>query len=76
MDIFQLTCLIHGPGNSSDECKVLNYFGNKYSIGGPFKEHRWYPTTNKKFGKKQEVNGIFQQSVDEIILQENWKIKN
>ena len=27
----KLTCLIHCIGNSSDECKVLGYFGSKYS---------------------------------------------
>ena len=26
-DRSQLTCLIHGTGNSSDECKVINNFG-------------------------------------------------
>ena len=27
----KLTCLIHGPGHSPDECKVLNDFGSKYT---------------------------------------------
>ena len=36
--LLQLTCLIHGPGHSSDEYKVLNYFGTKYSKVSPFKE--------------------------------------
>ena len=30
-DISKLTCLIHGPGHSSDEFKVLGDFGSKYS---------------------------------------------
>ena len=29
-DRSKLTCLIHGPGHSSDECKVLVEFGFKY----------------------------------------------
>ena len=32
-DRSQLTCLIHVPGHSLDEFKVLNDFGNNYSIG-------------------------------------------
>ena len=28
-DRSQLSCLIHGPGNSSDECKVLIFFVSK-----------------------------------------------
>ena len=42
--ISQLTCLITGPGHSSYECKVLNHFGTKYTIGGTFKERRKEPT--------------------------------
>ena len=30
-DRSKLTCLIHGPGNSSDECKVLGYLSSKCS---------------------------------------------
>ena len=33
------TCLIHGPGYSSDECKVLGDFGAKYAKGKPTKDH-------------------------------------
>ena len=29
-DILELTFIIHGPGDSSDECKVLVDFGYKY----------------------------------------------
>ena len=29
-DRSKLTCIIHGPGNSSDECKMLGDFGYKY----------------------------------------------
>ena len=31
------TCLIHGPGHSSDECKVLVYVGSKYAEAVPAK---------------------------------------
>ena len=36
--LYKLTCLIFFPGNSSDKCKVLNYFGSKYTKGRNFKE--------------------------------------
>ena len=32
------TCLAHGPGHSSDECKVLGDFGYKYSKIRPIKD--------------------------------------
>ena len=38
-DISKLTCLIHGPGHSSYECKVLGNFGSKYSKRRPTKYH-------------------------------------
>ena len=69
IEISQLTCLIHGPGHSSDECKVLDNFGTKYAKCRPFKESRVNPTTKKKYKKKQQVNSIVQQLVDYIILQ-------
>ena len=69
-DVSQLTCLIHGPVHISYEFKVKNYFGNEYSKGGPFKERSQEPTTKKDFGMNQQVNSIFQKTVDEIILQE------
>ena len=33
------TCLIHGLGNTSDECKVLEYFDANYAKGKPNKYH-------------------------------------
>ena len=39
-DRSQLSCLIHGPGHSSDECKVLGFFGTKYAKGEPTKDCR------------------------------------
>ena len=33
------TCLIHGPGHYSDECKVLGDFGTNYSNSKPTKYH-------------------------------------
>ena len=46
----KLTCLIHVPGNSSDEYKILGDFGNKYDKVGPTKDHGHEPEIKKKFG--------------------------
>ena len=46
-DISKLTCLIHGPGNSSDECEVLDEFGTKNSKGRPAKYLRQELATRK-----------------------------
>ena len=37
-DRSKLTCIIHGPGTSSDECKVLRNFGSEYSKRRPAKD--------------------------------------
>ena len=39
-------CLIHGPGNSSDECKILGDFGAKFSKGNPTKYRGNNPVTS------------------------------
>ena len=68
-DILRLTCIIHGPGNSSDECKVLVDFGTMYDKGSPTKDCRQEPASKKYFGRRQENNTILQHAVSEIILQ-------
>ena len=52
-------------------CKVLGYFGPKYSKSGPTKYRRQGPTKIRSFNKKQENDAIVHHAVDEIILQEN-----
>ena len=73
-DRSKLTCVIHGPGNSSDECKVLGDFGYKYSKRITTKNHRQEPATKNKFGMHQDNNAIVKHAVHEIILQENIKL--
>ena len=70
-DRSKLTCLIHGPGNSSYECKVLGDFGSEYSKSRSTRSHCLEPTTKRKFGIHQDTNSIVQHAFDEIILQEN-----
>ena len=72
-DRLKLTYLIHGPGHSSDKCKVLNYCGSKYTECRPSKECRKEPNSGK-IGKQQEKNYMVQHEVYEIILQEKEKL--
>ena len=65
------TCLIHGPRNSSDECKVLGDFGSKYVKSRPTKDHGNDPLPGNKFNRQQDNNDIVHNSVDEILLHEN-----
>ena len=70
------TCLIHGPGNSSDDFKVLNGFVSKYAKIRPTKDPVHDPVPRKKFNKNQDNNSIVKISVDEILLRENEKVSS
>ena len=69
----KLTCLIHGPGHSSYECKFLGDFGYKYSKSRPTKYCRQDPAKMKKCKRQKENNSISQHAVDQIILKEKSK---
>ena len=73
-DRFRKSCLIHGPGYSSYEYKVLGDFGSKYSKIRATKNRGQKPAKMNKCDKKQEENSIVQNEVDEIILQDNLKL--
>ena len=68
------TCHFHGPCQSSDECKVFGDFGSKYSKRRHTKDCRHNPATRNKFNRQKENNAIVNNSVDEILLQENNKV--
>ena len=70
-DKSKLTFLIHGPENSSHECKVLGYFGSRYYKSRPNKVRRKETATKKEFIRHQENNAIFKHAVDDITLHEN-----
>ena len=57
------TCIIHGPENSSYECKVLGEFGSKYAKSRPTKDRRQYPANRKKLKIHQEKNDILNTAV-------------
>ena len=61
-------CLIHGPGHSSEECKVLGDFGTKYSKSRPTKGDGSSTVLRECFNKQQENKSIVDNAVDEIIL--------
>ena len=64
------TYLIHGPRHSSDECKVLGDFGDKYAKSNPTKDHGNHPIPGNKFNRHLENNAIINNVVDEILLNE------
>ena len=67
------TCTFHGPGNSSDKCKVLNYFGYKYTKIRLTKKRSQDLAFKNFFGKQQDNNDMVQYVVDGIILKEKEK---
>ena len=73
-DRSKLISPIHGPGHSSDECKVLGEFVSDYSKSMPTKDHGQDPTKMKKFNRKQYNNSFFWREGDEIILQDIMKL--
>ena len=46
-------CLIHGPENSSDKCKVLGQFGSKYAKSRPTKDCGKDTANRNKFNSQK-----------------------
>ena len=67
-------CLIRGPGHYSVEWKILEDFDAKYSKGKPPKYHSNCLVQGKKNNRKQEKNTIFNNMVDEILLNKTQKV--
>ena len=66
------TCIINGPGNLSDECKVLGDFGYKYYKNRPTKDSGHETATKEKFNRQQENNAI----VNHVVYGKVLKKKN
>ena len=66
--------IIHNPGDSSEECKVLLDFGAKYAKGKTFKDRGNRPVPRKCFNKQQENNAIDNNVVDQILLHKTQKV--
>ena len=60
---FKNTYLIHVPGNSSDEFKVLRNFGSRYTKISPTKDCNHDLTTKNKFKRHQNNNAIVNHKV-------------
>ena len=65
------TCLIHVPGNSSDECKVMGDFGYNYVKMRPTKDHGHDTIPLMFLNRQQYNNAIIKSEADEILLHEN-----
>ena len=68
------TCLIHSPRSSSEECKVLGDFNNKYDKGNPTKDRSNHTVPRNKFNKQQENIAIVNNAMDEILLHKTPKV--
>ena len=68
------TCLIHGPSNSSDECKVLGDFGSKYAKSRTTKDRGHGRVDKIKSKSQQEINSVVNSAFDETLLQENQTV--
>ena len=68
------TCLIHIPGHSSDECKVLVDFCANYAKGRHTKDHNNYPVPRRNFNRRKGNNAIINNVVDEILPNETQKV--
>ena len=62
------TYLIHGPWNSSDECKVLGYFGSKYAKSRLTKDWNHDTANRKKFNRQKDNNDTVNIAVYDILL--------
>ena len=66
--------MIHGPGHSSDECKVFGEFGTSYAAPQPTNSHGSNPIPRKGFQKNQENLNIIDNMVDELHMVESKNI--
>ena len=53
-------CLLHGPGNSTEECKVLMDYSTKYAVQRPHREEA-RSSGNKKRGKTVLFDGTIEE---------------
>ena len=71
---YKPTCLIHGPGNSSDKYKVLGDFGSKYAKIRHTDNRGHNHESINKYTRQKYSNTIVNSTVYEIILQEDNKV--
>ena len=69
-------CLIHSPGHSSEECKVLGDIVTKYAKNRTTKDHGSRHVSRGEIKRQQENSSIINNAVDEIILSQKVSAKN
>ena len=63
------TCLLHGPGHSSEECKVLQEYSKKQTAQRPHKENEACSEGKTKLGKSIKFSGSIKE--DNIVDQDD-----
>ena len=71
---YKPTCLILGPGHSSDKYNVLGELGSNYSKIMHTSNRGHNQENRNEYTRHQYNNTIVNSAVDEIILQENNKV--
>ena len=69
-----MTCLLLGPGHSSDKYKVQGDFGSKYAKIRHTNNRGHNHENSNKYTRQHYNNTIVNSAVDEIIVQENNKV--
>ena len=71
-----IICLIHGPGNSSEECKVLGDFGTKCAKSRSTKYHgnNYVPRGGINIHKENKT--IVNNAANEILLTQKVRATN
>ena len=67
-------CLVHCPGHTYDECKVLGNIGFKYVKGKPSNNFKNHHVTEKTFNRQQKNNTIINNVLGKILFHEIHKI--
>ena len=68
------TYSIHGPGHSSDECKVLGDFGAMYANSKPTKDCGNHPIPREKSNIQPENSVVDNDGVNGILLNETQQV--
>ena len=62
------TCVLYGPGHTSEECKVLEFYSDKYAVQRPQKDKE-----SRSSGKPNFVKSVkFGDNTQEIKIMETY----
>ena len=71
---YKPTCIIHGPGHSLYECKVLGDFCSKYDKIRPTDDPGYGLTKIRKFNRQHYKNDVVNSAVNEILMHEYQRV--